>query len=184
MEYVMSKKWLSVAAGVVCILILTACGDGVKDIWAAIRGTEHSGSVDEQQSAGPGIQQGVLTGGEENEGKTNQLSAEEEALIARETKYSTEGLDASEYKELAQKYADKGLRKKQRDMLEQCWRFYGDAEAFITLQEITVNAQEEDESLRKKAELLICIMRTMMTIDILLVWEWESIKDFALELMR
>ncbi len=180
----MKKKWLSMAVcGVLCIGMLTACGDGEGDIFATHSGTTVSGTLKEQGAGVKDFLFGLLsgkkdkeqeeTGEQENstqESETNQsgmgdkdaqakdedsVSAKASAIQTLENKYSTEGLSAEEYRELAQLYAQEGRFKKQRDMLEQCWRLYGDSEAFLTLQDITVNVQEESDALQAQAQLLL-----------------------------
>lgn len=181
----MKKKWLSIAVcSMLCISILTACGDGEEDNFANLGSTTVSGSLEEQ---GSGIKDFLLglfgkkdkeqqeTGKKENniqESEADQtgkgesdaqgkgedsatLSPEVATMLELENKYSTDGLNAEEYKELAQLYAGEGRFKKQRDMLEQCWRLYGDNEAYLTLQDITVNAGEESDVLQAQAKLLL-----------------------------
>lgn len=153
----MRKKWLPIAVcSVLCISMLTACGDGEGDILVALRGTTASGILEEQDSkesetATDNTQESNTHG---DEGAAT-LTPEAAVMLKLETKYSTDGLTVEEYKELAQVYAQTGRYKKQRDMLEQCWRLYGDGEAFSTLQDITVNVHEESDALRAQAELLM-----------------------------
>lgn len=148
----MKKKWIGLAIiGVLCMSALTACGDGSeKDVIEMV-----TDSAEETESS-------AAEGEDADSASEAQGVSPEEAEIADyEEKYSTNGLNAEDYKELAQLYMQNGQIKKQRDMLEQCWRIYGDQEAFTLLQDITVNAQEESTALQQQAELL------MQNLDIL-----------------
>ncbi len=55
----------------------------------------------------------------------------------------------------AENYRKEGRYQEQRDYLEERWMLYGDAEAYALLQDITVNALEENDSLIAQAELLL-----------------------------
>ena len=129
----MKKRWLLpvvVMAAEVCLL--TSCGDGTEntkqtDITAEAETTEYQPVVDET----------------------------EKRVADLEYKYSTEGLNAEEYNELAAQYGQDGKLMQQRDLYEQCWRMYGDVTAYEALQKIVVNAEEENDQVKSMAQLLM-----------------------------
>lgn len=147
----MKKKWMQLAIiGVLCISALTACGDGSeKNVMGMITGS------DENTGTGTGEGEADTENSDFEEQGGESLSPTAAAIADYEERYSTNGLNSEEYRELAQLYMQNGQIKKQRDMLEQCWRMYGDQEAFALLQDITVNAQEEGTALQQQAELLM-----------------------------
>lgn len=83
------------------------------------------------------------------------LSDAERALYDYEQKYASGEFTAEDYQALAGIYAENGLIRKQRDMLEQSYRLYQDAQAFEALQTIAVNLSEEDAGAAEEAELLL-----------------------------
>ena len=152
-----SKGIVLTAVGLVCASLLTGCGDSSTNIVDYLGGKISSlGSNKEDVSVGlmqaEGEQQTTDAPGEDYE---VYLSEEDQALARLEAKHASEGLSAAEYMELAKLYQQSGQIKKQRDMLELCWRLYGDTEGYGILQDITVNAREEGEALIAQAELLL-----------------------------
>ena len=83
------------------------------------------------------------------------IDEKEQRVADLEYKYSTEGLNAAEYEELASWYGQEGKIMQQRDMYEQCWRLYGDAAAYEALQQIVVNVEEENDQVKNMAQLLM-----------------------------
>ena len=83
------------------------------------------------------------------------LSETEEALLNYETKYHSGDFTQEDYYALATIYKEQGMLRKQRDLLEQCYRLYGDESSYLTLQKITVNIAEEEEALQQEANLLL-----------------------------
>lgn len=76
---------------------------------------------------------------------------QQQTLIRQyEDKLTSTGLSIEEYISLANLYQGENLIQKQRDILEQCVRLTGDTEAFNLLQEIVVNAQEENAVLNQE----------------------------------
>lgn len=82
-------------------------------------------------------------------------SETEDAILNYETKYHTGEFTPEDYYALAALYEEQGMIRKQRDILEQCYRLYGDEKSYITLQSITVNIAEEDEALQQEIQLLL-----------------------------
>ena len=106
----------------------------------------------------------VLTGcgdgsGQEERGRGTleaqpMLSSLETEIVNLETKYSEGELTGEEYLILAKDYNESGRVREERDLLEQSYRLYDDAEAFQLLQTLTVNLVEEEPQLRQAAETL------------------------------
>ncbi len=83
------------------------------------------------------------------------LSEAEESILTYETKYYAGEFTQEDYYSLATLYEEQGLIRKQRDLLEQCYRLYGDEASYFALQDITVNIAEEDGALEKEVQLLL-----------------------------
>lgn len=106
----------------------------------------------------------VLTGcgdgsGQEERGRGTleaqpMLSSLETEIVNLETKYSEGELTGEEYLILAKDYNESGRVREERDLLEQSYRLYDDAEAFQLLQTLTVNLVEEEPQLKQTAETL------------------------------
>lgn len=106
----------------------------------------------------------VLTGcgdgsGQEERGRGTleaqpMLSSLEAEIVNLETKYSEGELTGEEYLILAKDYNESGRVREERDLLEQSYRLYDDAEAFQLLQTLTVNLVEEEPQLKQTAETL------------------------------
>ena len=80
------------------------------------------------------------------------LSDLELEILNLETKYNKGEFEQADYLTLADAYSRAGYIRKQRDILEQDYRLYDDADAFATLQELSVNLAEETDSIRARAE--------------------------------
>lgn len=76
------------------------------------------------------------------------------AITEYEKKYAAGEFSAEDYKALAELYAQEGMIKKQRDMLEQCYRLYADTESLTVLKSLTVNVAEESDSMQEEAKRL------------------------------
>ena len=106
----------------------TGCGDG-----------------SEESSAGTSTEVAVI------EGEPVRSDTETE-IMNYEAKYSTGEFTMEDYQALAALYGEAGQIRSQRDMLEQSFRLYEDAQAFETLQQIAVNLDEENEKIRTEAQ--------------------------------
>lgn len=130
----MRNKWLYGAA--VCALtaaVFTGCGDG-SDIGA------NGEAVSREPSA--------IT--------AEPVPSEEElSIMEYEQKYNSGEFTMEDYNALAALYGQQGLIRKQRDMLEEGYRIYGDAQAFDALQEIVVNLAEEDADISSEARTML-----------------------------
>ena len=80
------------------------------------------------------------------------LSELELEILNLETKYNKGEFTGADYLALADAYSRAGDIRKQRDMLEQDYRLYEDADAFSTLQGLSVNLEEETEEIRSRAQ--------------------------------
>ena len=105
---------------------------------------------------------GCGDGSEENfiEGPV-ELTAEdvrsdaEVAFMNLEYRYDSGQLTMDEYMELARMYEESGQIRRERDLLEQYYRLSGEEEAFLRLQEISVNLEEETGEIRVLADELL-----------------------------
>lgn len=73
-------------------------------------------------------------------------------ILNLETKYNKGEFQQTDYLALADAYSRAGYIRKQRDLLEQDYRLYEDADAFATLQTLSVNLEEEAEDIRSQAQ--------------------------------
>lgn len=80
------------------------------------------------------------------------LSDQELEILNLETKYNKGEFEQADYLTLADAYSKAGYIRKQRDLLEQDYRLYDDMDAFAALQELSVNLEEETDSIRTRAE--------------------------------
>ena len=113
-----ATKFMALAISTVLVISLTACGDG------------NGGEVED-----------VVTPVEAQP----MLSELELEILNLETKYNKGEFTGADYLALADAYSRAGDIRKQRDMLEQDYRLYEDADAFSTLQGLSVNLEEETE---------------------------------------
>ena len=120
-----ATKFMALAISTVLVISLTACGDG------------NGGEVED-----------VVTPVEAQP----MLSELELEILNLETKYNKGEFTGADYLALADAYSRAGDIRKQRDMLEQDYRLYEDADAFSTLQGLSVNLEEETEEIRSRAQ--------------------------------
>ena len=120
-----ATKFMALAISTVLVISLTACGDG------------NGGEVED-----------VVTPVEAQP----MLSELELEILNLETKYNKGEFAGADYLALADAYSRAGDIRKQRDMLEQDYRLYEDADAFSTLQGLSVNLEEETEEIRSRAQ--------------------------------
>ena len=116
---------LALAISTVLAISLTACGDG---------SGEEGKNVVTPVEAQP------------------MLSDLELEILNLETKYNKGEFVGADYLALADAYSRAGNIRKQRDILEQDYRLYEDADAFSTLQDLSVNLEEETEEIRSRAQ--------------------------------
>ena len=116
---------MALAISTVLVTSLTACGDG------------NGGEAED-----------VVTPVEAQP----MLSELELEILNLETKYNKGEFTGADYLALADAYSRAGDIRKQRDMLEQNYRLYEDADAFSTLQGLSVNLEEETEEIRSRAQ--------------------------------
>ena len=79
---------------------------------------------------------------EEAKEQAGELSDTEKTILDYEERYGTGEFSMEDYRTLAEMYREQGLIRRQRDMLEQCYRLFDDQQAFETLQTISVNLEE------------------------------------------
>ena len=120
-----ATKFMALAISTVLVTSLTACGDG-----------------------NGGEAEAVVTPVEAQP----MLSKLELEILNLETKYNKGEFAGADYLALADAYSRAGDIRKQRDMLEQDYRLYEDADAFSTLQGLSVNLEEETEEIRSRAQ--------------------------------
>ena len=120
-----ATKFMALAISTVLVISMTACGDG------------NGGEVED-----------VVTPVEAQP----MLSELELEILNLETKYNKGEFTGADYLALADAYSRAGDIRKQRDMLEQDYRLYEDADAFSTLQGLSVNLEEETEEIRSRAQ--------------------------------
>lgn len=120
-----AARLLALAVSTALVTSLTACGDGSDT-------TENE----------------VLTPVEAEP----MLSELELEILNLETRYNKGEFTQEDYLALADAYSRAGSVRRQRDMLEQDYRLYEDAEAFATLQELSVNLEEETGEIRNLAQ--------------------------------
>lgn len=120
-----ATKFMALAISTVLVISLTACGDG------------NGGEAED-----------VVTPVEAQP----MLSELELEILNLETKYNKGEFAGADYLALADAYSRAGDIRKQRDMLEQDYRLYEDADAFSTLQGLSVNLEEETEEIRSRAQ--------------------------------
>lgn len=120
-----ATKFMALAISTVLVTSLTACGDG------------NGGEAED-----------VVTPVEAQP----MLSELELEILNLETKYNKGEFTGADYLALADAYSRAGDIRKQRDMLEQHYRLYEDADAFSTLQGLSVNLEEETEEIHSRAQ--------------------------------
>ena len=123
-------------------------------------------------------------------GKPEPISSQEEpaAVVPEEEKnpieeyeikYASGEFTVEDYKALAELYAKEGMVRRQRDLLEQCYRLYDDEQCLELLKAITVNIAEESDTVKAEAERLLMNLNTPEYLDeaigMLLSGDWQSI---------
>ena len=83
---------------------------------------------------------------------------EDSILREYEMKYAAGEFEVEDYKELAELYYQADMRKKQRDILEECYCLYDDQECLEILQGIVVNIAEENKRIREEVEWMLMNM--------------------------
>lgn len=114
----------------------------------------------------------------ENSADSN-LGGEKSAIEEYEIKYASGEFTADDYKKLANLYGEEGMRKRQRDLLEQCYRLYNDVQCIELLKDITVNIEEESDGIKEEAKRLLSNLSTPGYLDeaagMLLSDDWQSL---------
>ncbi len=137
------KKRKILSLCLVCIvgMSLVACGDGSGFLWndadEAYRPIHVVGEPIEPPATPP----------------TTQVVEKTEVQVLEE-KYATGNFEVADYKALARLYVEENRLLEARDTLEVCYGLNGDAESYAMLQEITVNAAEQ-EAMAQQLDLLI-----------------------------
>ena len=120
-----AKKYLALTISAIMAVSLAACGDGSDST---------SNTALAPVEAEP------------------MLSDQELEILNLETKYNKGEFEQADYLALAEAYNKAGYIRRQRDLLEQEYRLYDDMDAFAALQELSVNLEEETDSIRARAE--------------------------------
>lgn len=120
-----AKKYLALTMSAIMAVSLTACGDG---------------SDSSADAALIPVEAEPI------------LSDLELEILNLETKYNKGEFEQADYLALADAYHRAGYIRKQRDILEQDYRLYNDTDAFAALQELSVNLEEETDSIRERAQ--------------------------------
>ncbi len=82
------------------------------------------------------------------------LSELEQSILLYEEKYADGSADASDVRALAELYGQSDRIRRQRDVLEQAYRLFGDEESLTILEQITVNIAEEETAIAELAQQL------------------------------
>lgn len=146
----MMKKGIILPLAAALVLTLAGCGDGMtgeENIDAIRQETTDSGlvGIPIDGETEPVSQPGESAG---------ELSETERQIRELEKRYGTPDFTREDYLELAALYGQNGQIKKQRDTLEICFALYRDDSAYEELQQLTVNAAEEDSSIQAQLQLL------------------------------
>lgn len=120
-----AKKYLALTISAIMAVSLAACGDGSDST---------SNTALAPVEAEP------------------MLSDQELEILNLETKYNKGEFEQADYLALAEAYNKAGYIRRQRDLLEQEYRLYDDMDAFAALQELSVNLEEETDSIRARAQ--------------------------------
>ncbi len=155
------NKWLKLK----CILLLCVCAGMLAgcdiDTENAIIGEVNAGITkpdkqsQEVQTDTSSVEESVPETEVETEPEeVPQLSERQKQIKEYEAKYGTAEFAVTDYIALATLYGEESMVKKQRDMLEKCWRLYRDQGAFDMLRNITVNVVEEDAKIQNQVALM------------------------------
>lgn len=121
------------------------------------------------------------TASEQTDGSSAESNpgGEKSAIEEYEIKYASGEFTSDDYKKLAELYGKEGMRKRQRDLLEQCYRLYDDAQCIELLNDITVNIEEESDGIKAEAERLLSNLSTPEYLNeaagMLLEDDWQSL---------
>lgn len=74
---------------------------------------------------------------------------------AAQIQYITDDSTADDYQTLADQYAELGMIRRQRDILEQSYRLFGEGDTLENLSKIYVNLDEEDMEIQDIADLML-----------------------------
>lgn len=83
------------------------------------------------------------------------LTELEQSILLYEEKYAAGSADASDMCALAELYGQSDMVRRQRDVLEQAYRLFGDEESLTQLENLTVNIAEEETAIAESAQLLL-----------------------------
>ncbi len=83
------------------------------------------------------------------------LSGTAAAIQEYEANYQSGEFQQEDYQALADLYEEAGLIRRQRDLLEQSFRLYGDAQSFEKLQTVAVNLEEESADIQEEARTML-----------------------------
>lgn len=134
--------WISALA-----LVMAGCGDGM---------TQEERTADRQdRDAAEVVGIPIYNSGEGPQQNRDDGSTQLEQQIRElERNYGTPDFGREDYLTLAALYRQDGQIKKQRDTLEICFLQYQDSEAYEQLQQLTVNAAEEETAVQEQLALL------------------------------
>ena len=153
------KKWLTAILCILCMMTVTGCAEKIEKVMGMLSFGEKAVEQSEASAAETESESEASAADDSTESvevpEEEALSPEEAAILELENLYASKGLNVEEYRELAALYAQAGYQKKQRDLLEQSWRLYGDVQAYELLQQITVNILEENDEMQGMADLLM-----------------------------
>ena len=133
------KRVLSMCLAGIIAVAMTACGDGNIPLWNNTAGTE-------TYRPAPVVPEDI-------DAPDTQL-VEKTEIQKLEEKYAAGNFEITDYKLLARLYEEDNRKMEARDTLELCYRLNEDAESYELLQDITVNAAEE-EAMAQEVDLLI-----------------------------
>ncbi|MDE5746448.1 MAG: hypothetical protein K2I21_02585, partial [Acetatifactor sp.] len=142
------------------ILSMTGCGDGMTP--------QEREEADRQTGAAELV--GIpIDGAQGQPGETGEQNPEntelEQQIRELERRYGTPDFSQVEYLTLAELYNENNQVKKQRDTLEICFALYQDSAAEEQLQQLTVNASEEEPGVQGQMTLLEQNLSTQGYID-------------------
>lgn len=103
----------------------------------------------------PGVSDTAPSVGESALSETETDGEPLSELQELEAKYAADKCSAEDYRRLAGLYAEQGRIKKQRDVLETGFMLYDDTIAFDHMLDITVNLEEEEDTVKDMAETML-----------------------------
>ena len=135
------RKILSLWGACILATALVACGDGSDNTYKPIHVVGEPIEPTEESSA------------------EQEQVVEETTVQVLEEKYAAGNFEEADYKTLARLYVEENRLLEARDTLEVCYSLNKDAESYAMLQELTVNAAEE-EAMAQQLDLLIQNLNT------------------------